>query len=59
MQYKKYRLPGFDTQIARIKQGVTKAEKDLKMFQRRKEKLVDGGLIQYPKICSILKKIKS
>jgi D-mannonate dehydratase len=45
MQYKKYKLPGFDTQIARIKQGITKAEKDLKMFQRRKEKLADEGLI--------------
>ena len=45
MQYKKYKLPGFDTQIARIKQGIAKAEKDLKMFQRRKEKLADEGLI--------------
>jgi len=34
MQYKKYKLPGFDTQIARIKQGIAKAEKDLKVFQR-------------------------
>jgi len=45
MQYKKYKLSGFDTQIARIKQGIVKAEKDLKVFQRRKEKLVDEGLI--------------
>ena len=45
MQYKKYKLPGFDTQIARIKQGITKAEKDLKMFKKRKEKLAEEGLI--------------
>jgi len=45
MQYKKYKLPGFDIQIARIKQGITKVEKDLKVFQRRKEKLADEGLI--------------
>jgi len=45
MQYKKYKLPGFDTQITRIKQVITKAEKDLKVFQKRKEKLVDEGLI--------------
>ena len=45
MQYKKYKLPGFDTQIARIKQGITKAEKDLKMFKRRKERQAEEGLI--------------
>jgi len=45
MQYKKYKLPGFDTQIARIKQGIIKSEKDLKIFQIRKEKLSDEGLI--------------
>jgi len=45
MQYKKYKLPVFDTQIARIKQGITKAEKDLIVFQKRKEKLADEGLI--------------
>ena len=45
MQYKKCKLPGFDTQITRIKQDITKAEKDLKVFQKRKEKLADEGLI--------------
>lgn len=45
MQYKKYKLPGFGTQIARIKQGIAKAEKDLKIFQTRKEKLAEEGLI--------------
>jgi hypothetical protein len=45
MQYKKYKLPGFETQIARIKQGITKAEKDLTIFQTRKEKLAKEGLI--------------
>ena len=45
MQYKKYKLPGFETQITRIKQGIIKAEKDLKTFQKRKEKLVEKDLI--------------
>ena len=45
MQYKKYKLPGFETQIARIKQGIAKAEKDLTIFQTRKEKLAKEGLI--------------
>jgi len=45
MQYKKYKLPGFHTQIARMKQGITKAEKGLIVFQKRKEKLADEGLI--------------
>ena len=45
MQYKKYRLPGFDTQIARMKQGIVKAEKDLRIFEKRKEKLAADGLI--------------
>lgn len=45
MQYKKYKLPGFDTQITRIKQGISKAEKDLETFQKRKEKLAAEGLI--------------
>lgn len=45
MQYKKYRLPGFEAQISRIKQGIAKTEKDLKVFQKRKEKLVKEGLI--------------
>ena len=45
MQYKKYKLSGFDTQIERIKQGIAKSEKDLKIFQKRKEKLADEGLI--------------
>ena len=45
MQYKKYKLPGFDTQIKRMKQGISKAEKDLEMFKKRKEKLSSDGLI--------------
>lgn len=45
MQYKKYKLPGFETQITRMKQGVAKVEKDLKIFQTRKEKLTKEGLI--------------
>jgi len=45
MQYKKYKLPGFETQIARIQQGIVKAEKDLIIFQTRKEKLAKEGLI--------------
>jgi len=45
MQYKKYKLPGFDTQITRMKQGISKAEKDLKVFQKRKEKLAAEGRI--------------
>jgi len=45
MQYKKYKLPGFDTQIARLKQGIVKAEKDLIVFQKRKMKLADERLI--------------
>jgi len=45
MQYKKYKLPGFETQIARMKQGIVKAEKDLRLFQARKEKMSKEGLI--------------
>ncbi|MDH3313556.1 MAG: hypothetical protein OEM28_10485 [Nitrosopumilus sp.] len=45
MQYKKYKLPGFETQIARMKQGIAKAEKNLEVFQTRKEKLAKEGLI--------------
>lgn len=45
MQYKKYNLPGFKKQIARIKQGIAKTEKDLQVFQTRKEKLAKEGLI--------------
>lgn len=45
MQYKKYKLPGFDAQIARITQGIVKTEKDLKIFQARKEKMAEEGLI--------------
>ena len=45
MQYKKYKLPGFQTQIARMRQGIANAEKDLKIFQARKEKLAKEGLI--------------
>ena len=45
MQYKKYNLPGFEKQIARMKQGIVKTEKDLQVFQTRKEKLAKEGLI--------------
>jgi len=45
MQYKKYNLPGFKSQIARMKQGIVKAEKDLKVFQTQKEKRAKEGLI--------------
>lgn len=45
MQYKKYNLPGFKTQISRIKQGIAKTERDLKSFQDRKKKLSKEGLI--------------
>ena len=45
MQYKKYNLPGFEKQIARMKQGIAKTEKDLQVFQTRKEKLAKEGLI--------------
>ena len=45
MQYKKYNLPGFETQIQRIKQGIAKAEKDLETSQKRKEKLEKDELI--------------
>jgi len=45
MEFKKYKLPGFETQITRIKQGIAKAEKDLAVFQKRKEKLAEDGLI--------------
>jgi hypothetical protein len=45
MQYKKYNLPGFATEISKIKQGIAKTEKDLQTFINRKEKLVKDGLI--------------
>ena len=45
MEYKKYKLPGFETQISRIKQGIAKTEKDLETFQKRKEKMESEGLI--------------
>ncbi|GKS67437.1 hypothetical protein YTPLAS73_09840 [Nitrosarchaeum sp.] len=45
MEFKKYNLPGFETQITRIKQGIAKAEKDLAVFEKRKEKLIEDGLI--------------
>jgi hypothetical protein len=45
MEFKKYKLPGFETQITRIKQRIAKAEKDLAVFQKRKEKLAEDGLI--------------
>ena len=45
MQYKKYKLPGFEEQVKKIKSGIAKTEKDLKTFQARKEKLSKEGLI--------------
>ena len=45
MEYKKYKLPGFETQISRIKQGIAKTEKDLETFQKRKAKMESEGLI--------------
>jgi len=45
MEYKKYKLPGFETQVSRIKQGIAKTEKDLETFQKRKEKMESEGLI--------------
>ena len=45
MQYKKYNLPGFASQISKIKQGITKTEKDLQKFIKRKEQLAKDGLI--------------
>lgn len=45
MEFKKYKLPGFETQIKRIEQGIAKAENDLAMFEKRKEKLAEDGLI--------------
>jgi len=41
----KIQLPGFKTQILRIKQGIEKTEEGLKVFQVRKEKLKKDGLI--------------
>ena len=45
IEYKKYKLPGFETQISRIKQGIAKTEKDLETFQKRKAKMESEGLI--------------
>lgn len=45
MKYKKYGLPGFATQIQRIKQAIAKAESDLAMLKKRKAKLAKDGLI--------------
>jgi len=45
MQYKKYNLPGFVSEISKIKQGIFKTEKDLQKFIKQKEKLAKEGLI--------------
>ena len=45
MQYKKYNLPGFATEISKIKKGIAKTEKDLQKSIKQKEKLEEGGLI--------------
>ena len=45
MQYKKYNLPGFASEISKIKQGIVKTEKDLQKFINQKEKLAKEGLI--------------
>ena len=45
MEFEKYNLPGFKTQISRIKQGISKTEKDLEIFKNRKAKLEEDELI--------------
>ena len=45
MEFKKYNLPKFDIEISKIKQGITKTEKDLEKLIKRKEKLAKDGLI--------------
>ena len=45
MQYKKYNLPGFETEVKKIKKGIEKTEKDLVKFIKQKEKLAKDGLI--------------
>ena len=45
MQYKKYNLPGFASEISKIKKGIAKTEKDLQKFINQKEKLAKDGLI--------------
>ncbi|MGH1521321.1 MAG: hypothetical protein ACRBB2_02965 [Nitrosopumilus sp.] len=45
MQYKKYNLPGFATEISKIKKGIEKTKKDLQKSIKQKEKLEADGLI--------------
>lgn len=45
LQYKKYNLPHFDTEISKIKKGIATTEKDLERFIKRKGKLTKDGLI--------------
>lgn len=45
MQYKKYKLPGFEAEVTKIKKGIQKTEKDLAKAIKQKEKLAEDGLI--------------
>ena len=45
MQYKKYNLPGFASEISKIKKGIAKTEKDLQKSIKQKENLEEKGLI--------------